>query len=344
MTSLRLKMVFFVTLLTSPATQAEEVANVYYLKWNTDHTERDIRPAIPLSSTQLDVHRAYQFTFDDTGEVASICYFAFNKPSNHSAFGAHCIRPSLSEGTVTLQYEDVNGNLVANNQGVHVIEYRGKAVTNDNGLYAGADEKRFFDADMKPINDSTGTHRYSFTRDNQGRRTSESRWNVRGDIVPEHNGFEQAYFDFDDNDYALYRAGYDLNGKAMQGPAGYHRAVFTFDQNGTFVNEEFRDLENRLVVFPRGGYARIEYHDIDALGNWHTVKLLDTKLKPLKESASVIKSEYDPLHRRTSLTYLNNDALPASNTRGVHKRVYDYSKDPEQAEITQFDLNGNAVK
>lgn len=316
----------------------------YYLKWNTDHTERQIRPAILVSKQELHQHRAYKVSYADNGYISSVCYFAFNQPSDRSAFGAHCAVPTINSDGVSLHFVDVNGNQIANSDGVFVVKYLGRVASNDAGMYAGAHEKRFYDANMEPVNDNSGTHRYSFERDKFHRRTSEVRWNKDGILVPEHNGFQQAKFAFDENDYALYRAGYTLDGSPMHGPGDYQRAVFTFDANGTFVDEEFRNMDGELVTFPRGGYARIEYHDIDIYGNWHTVKLLDTALKPLENSASLIKATYDHLHRRTEMTYWNAQAHPANNHRGVQKRIYDYTEHPERPKISQFAIDGTQVK
>ena len=224
------------------------------------------------------------------------------------------------KGTIDRVYYDAEGKQIVNANGVYIERYEYE------------DEKYplrkiHLDRELKLTDDRTGVAEYRFKRDPAGRRKSELRLNKNGEVIPEHNGFYEARFAFDDNDYAKYRKGYDKKGLPMEGPGGYATAYFWFDENGTFLKEEFRDINNNLVIFPRGGYARIEYRKIDRYGNWHELALFNEKEKPLNKHASRAIAKYDGLNRRKSILFFDIDMKPAENKRGVAKYIYSYNQD-----------------
>ncbi|MEO0973651.1 MAG: hypothetical protein AAFX85_11205, partial [Pseudomonadota bacterium] len=229
----------------------------HYLRWNTDHTERDIRPAYPVSSEQAARLPAYRICRNGAGQVVEASFFLYAKPSDRSEFGTHQVTITRAATFIERVYRDQQGEIALNSRQVAVERYSHF----ENGLPS---KKEHFGVDATTLtNDSTGTSTLVFQRDEFGRRIIETRYDTAGELVPEHNGFEQAHFAFDANDYARYRRGYDRHGQPMTGPAGYHTAYFWFNEQGTFTAEEFRDLQGQPALFPPGDYFRVEFHEID---------------------------------------------------------------------------------
>ena len=178
-----------------------------YLAWNTDHTERGLRPAYPVKPKARDRHPVYQITKDPQGRPSTVRFFLYGQPSDKSNFGAHKIVFAYGDGVIDRTFFDVKGALVANGKGVHTV----RRMLGPDGL---ATKVMYLGVDSRPIEGSDGVAEVRFQRDEKGRRVAERRLNLAGEVIPEHNGFLEARFAFDSKDYASYRRGYDLDGKA----------------------------------------------------------------------------------------------------------------------------------
>ena len=217
----------------------DRLAPGYYVRWNNDHTVRDIRPSYRIDEAQLGEHRAYRIELDGQRRAAEVTYFHYGQPSERSDFGAHRLQFRYGETEIDRIYFGVDGNRRPNQLGVFTERYV-------LGAASYPTKKVNLDADGRPMEDSYGAAEYIFVRDARGRRVSERRINLAGDIVPEHNGFKEARFAFDANDFAKYRKGYSKDGVPENGPGGYHAAHFWFDAHGAFIKEEFRDVDGNL--------------------------------------------------------------------------------------------------
>ena len=135
-----------------------------------------------------------------------------------------------------------------------------------------------------------------------------------------------------------------MTAKPVNGPAGYHGAYFWFDENGTFTKEEFRDAAGNLATFPRGGYARIVFEDIDGFGQWGRVVMFGRDGRPLSTSAAYGVSSFDERHRRTGIKFYDHKRRPAENAQGVAR--FEYVYDPSDGSLVKrvgYDLQGRAV-
>ena len=308
-----------------------------YLRWNTDHTERGIRPQYAIGPGDRDRHPVYRMTKDVVGRVSTVSFFLYGRPSDKSSFGAHRIVFTYSAGAIDQTYFDVAGTQVSNRRGV----YRVRRVLGANGF---ATKQLHLDAQARPVEDEDGVAEVRYQRDAKGRRVSERRFDLTGRAVPEHNGFLEARFAFDERDYASHRRGYDLDGRAVNGPSGYHGAYFWFDENGTFTKEEFRDVSGRLAIFPRGGYARITFDKIDAFGQWVQVSLYGVDGELLSTSAAYGVSSFDDRHRRASIEFYDRDRRPAENAQGVARFEYRYdATDGSFVKRVGYNLKGEIV-
>ncbi|MBQ4834897.1 MULTISPECIES: hypothetical protein [Pseudoalteromonas] len=312
-------MKFVITLLFfffMPLVSAKPLTPGYFLKWDSDHTEREIRPVYPIDEKEIANFKVYKVAVEN-GKPSSVCFYAFSKPSDKSNFGAHCIRFSYSDLAVTRSFFNVAGEQVVNREGIYTVKY----------LFEGRQYpslRQHLNKQGKLTESSLGVAQYRFKRDSKGRRVSEVRLNMEGTVVPEHNGFYEARFAFDNNDYATYRKGYDKNGRIMEGPNGYATAYFWFDENGTFLKEEFRDAKENLVLGPSGFFAKIVYENIDDSGNWHKISLYDEKDKLVSKYAAYAVAKYDRYNQRESITYYDTQMKISQNNRGVAKYLYKY--------------------
>lgn len=167
----------------------------YYLKWDTDHAERALRPVYPIDAGQAAEFNVYRIELENDRPQA-VCFFASMKPSNRSDFGAHCMKFRYQDGVVDREFYDVVGKRVHNVHGVHTVRY-----VFDDQPYAS--KRQNLDPSGQLVEDAAGSAEYYFWRDAAGRRNREICKDAQGKVVPEHNGFYEARFTFDRNDYAL---------------------------------------------------------------------------------------------------------------------------------------------
>lgn len=320
----------------SASVSAASVQPGYYLKWNTDHTERGLRPVYAIADEAIQSYWAYRIDVS-AGRPSRVCYFRAGVASDHADFGAHCIDFSYSAQTIERHYVNVAGARIANAKGVFTERY----LLNEHGFYYA---RQNLDAAGNLVEDSDGVAEYRFNRDDLGRRESERRLNKHGDVVPEHNGFLEACFAFDEHDYARYRKGCDGNGEPAAGPKGYAAAYFWFDRQGNFLKEEFRNLQGQPVPGPSGQFARIEYHDLDNLGNWHKAILYDGQGALLQNTGAVIRATYNRFHQRKSLTYFDAQNNKAANSQGVHQYQYHYDADGVLTARKAFSKTGRPIE
>ena len=96
------------------------------------------------------------------------------------------------------------------------------------------------------------------------------------------------------------------------------------------------------MIGPSGSFARIQYSDIDAFGNWRKISLFNADGRLLTNQAAIITADYDGRNRRKSLRYFNGQMAPAENSRGIARYLYHYDEQGRQSR-QGFSLTGNAV-
>lgn len=330
------RIVAIFTLGISAGASATSVQPGFYLKWNTDHTERGLRPVYAIAEEEIQNNWVYRIDVS-AGRPSRVCYFRAGVASEYGDFGAHCIDFTYSAQTIERHYVNVAGARIANAKGVYTERY----LLNEHGFYYA---RQNLDAAGSLVEDSDGVAEYRYSRDDLGRRKSERRLNRRGDLVPEHNGFLVACFAFDEHDYARYRKSCDGKGTPAAGPKGYAAAYFWFDQRGNFLQEEFRNLQGQAVPGPSGLFARIEYHDLDSLGNWHKATLYDAQGALLQNTGAVIRARYNEFHQRKSLSYFDAQNNKAENSRGVHQYQYHYDADGVLTARKAYSKTGRPVE
>ena len=63
----------------------------YYLDWNSDHTQRMVKPTIKLNDEESKLINCYKVTFDKDGRLQTVEYFVSGEKSSNSNFGAYLL-------------------------------------------------------------------------------------------------------------------------------------------------------------------------------------------------------------------------------------------------------------
>ncbi|WND01740.1 hypothetical protein QGN29_09260 [Temperatibacter marinus] len=307
----------------------------YYLKWNTDHTERKIEPEFLISDADYNQHKVYYIERDREGRLETIKFFFYGKPSNAADFGAHELRILYFNEKVVRQYFNVEGQRVSGGAGAYAEIYQ----LDSSGFYT---RKSYLNAAGEKIADKYGVADYQIlSRDSQGRRVSERHINLSGDVIPDrYNDFLETRFTYDKNDHLKTRAAYDLQGNRALGGGGYHTAYFWFDKKANFNKEEFRNLEEALVVPNDIHFAKIEFNNIDDFGRIQEVRYYGPDNQLLKDNPAISVLSYDALGRIIKRTYHSPDMELMNNNRGVATYVYSYKEDKTLNLRQGFDHKG----
>lgn len=315
--------------------QAQAPASGYYIHWNIDHTERGVKPAIKVSADEAKKIICYQVIFDKQGRFQRVRYFFGGTPSPYSNFGAHELVREYQQKTFTERFKNTQGQWVANSSGVYKRVYQLNA--------AGYWTKRTCEDKNGKAVAERGVARLELLRDKEHRGIAEVQYDLKGNIVPDINGFDYPYFSFTKDGLALYRQNRDKNGKVVNGKQGYATTHFVFDENGNFIHEEFRTAKGELFVPSDVHFAQINYREFDKYGKPHKVYFMDANGRPCKNKTFVMLT-YRPNLSRKDIIYYNHWGNKAETKRGYAHSVLKYAKDGKFLGRENYDLQGNKLK
>ncbi|OJJ20228.1 hypothetical protein BKI52_17310 [marine bacterium AO1-C] len=306
----------------------------YYIKWDIDHTDRQVKPSIPISAEEAKYINCYYVKFDSQNRCQSVKFYYQGKPGIYSNFGAHEIVRTYFKNHFTETYKDTQGKSIANNQGVYKVVFS----LNQRRFWR---KKQFFNHSNKPI-EVRGIAEVHMVRDQQNRAISEIQLNLKGDTIPDVNGFKQPYFAFTKEGLALYRQNRNQQGQLVNGAKGYAVVNFLFDENGNFVDEEFRDAQGKLFARPNAVYARINFREFNKYGKPARVYFLDQLGRPLKKWAHGIIEYYADMNRK-SITFYDNQGNKSTNNAGVSTIVYQYNSQGKFMGRIKYDIQGKKM-
>lgn len=318
--------------------QAQNTQSGYYIRWNIDHTKRTIKPAIRLSEAEAKKVNCYQVIFNKQGKLQQVRYFFGGTASPYSNFGAHELVREYQQKTFTERFKNTQGQWVTNSSGVYKRIYQLNAA----GYWIA---RTCVDKNGKAIAER-GIAKLVLLRNSQHQRIRDTQYDLKGNIVPDGNGFDYPHFAFTKEGLALYRQNRDKNGKVINGSRGYATVHFLFDENGNFIDEEFRNAKGELFV-PKGingiHYARVNYRELDKYGKAKRAYFMDTQGRPCKNKTFAIMS-YHPNLSRKDITYYNHLGKKAETPKGYAYSVLNYAKDGKFLGRENYDLQGKRVK
>mgnify|MGYP001056783162 FL=1 len=306
----------------------------YYLKWDIDHTDRRVKPSISISAQEAQSINCYYVKFNSKNQCQSVQYYYQGKPSVYGNFGAHQLTRIYFKDSFVETYQDTQGKPVTNRQGV----YRTVFSLDQKGFW---NKKQFFNQRKQPI-EVGGVAERQMIRDRQNRAIIEIQLNLKGDTIPDGNGFKQPHFAFTEDGLALYRQNRNPQGQLINETKGYAVVNFLFDENGNFVDEDFRDAEGKLFVRAHSDYARINFREFNRYGKPARIYFLDALGRPLKTRAYGVITYYPDMNRK-SITYYDYQGRKSANLQGVSTIEYQYAPDGRFIGKINYDTQGNKV-
>ncbi len=83
----------------------------YYVNWNVDHTERKVKPSIPISEQEAETVNCYLVKFNKKGRLSNVTYYFSGKKSNHGNYGAFQLLRVYKRDKVVEQYKASRNSL-----------------------------------------------------------------------------------------------------------------------------------------------------------------------------------------------------------------------------------------
>ncbi len=315
-----------------------QVSTNYYINWNVDHTERTIRPSIPISKAESDKINCYLVSFDGN-RFSHVQYFYSGKPSIHSSYGAFELTRTYYKDRFEDKFRGPEGNYVSTKDGVFRIVY----LLNEKGYWK---EKQFYDKNNNPI-DVKGSHsevafKSIVSRDNQNRKFTELRFNSKNDTVPDINGFKLVHFEYDSAGFISCRKQVNSNGILVNGPFGYAKVNFQCNSNGNFLDEEFLNENNKLVVHPRLCFARVNFREFNQYGKFQRVYYIDAFGHPDADRAFATV-EYNANSSRKKVTFYDRSGQKTEDNRGVAYAYFSYNEKGEFLGRVNYDIENQRI-
>lgn len=306
----------------------------YYYNWNIDHTERYVKPSIPLTKLEANKISSYLVEFNKQNYMTSVSYFFEGKPSIHSNFNAFKMVREHSPNQFIEKFMDNKGQFVLNNDGVYKRVYK----LNDSGFWI---EKMNYDRKGQLI-EVNEVARVVVERDEQGAVVSEVQYNIKGGVIPDGNGFSYVHFKYNADGLTTHRENRNREGNLVNGKFGYATVYFQFDAKGSFFEEEFRDALGHLIVHPYFDLAKIHFRELNKYGKPSRIYYINENGYPHKERAYAVVT-HRPNMTRESITYFDHVGDRTSDRNGVYSSTYEYDIKGKYLGKTHYDITGKEI-
>lgn len=312
----------------------------YYINWNVDHTQRAVKPSIPIDSLYLSTVDHYQVIFDTSGRFKTAKFFHNGTPSKHSGYGAFQIERIYSPEKFEEIFKNANGERVNDSEGTYIIRY----FTDEHGYWI---RKEYYDENDQLL-DIKGSHNETaaisiISRDSLNRMATEVRLNTNLDTIPDINGFKKVHYGFNSDGFLAYRKQLNEQGKLSNGSLGYAIAKFQCTQNGIFFDEEFRDENHKLVVHPTLKFAKVNFREFDQFGKFRRIYFIDENGYP-DESRAYAEIEHYPDSNIKSVNYFNCKGEQTMDYRGIAKIKFHYDLEGKRLKPSFYDIEGNLTE
>ena len=307
----------------------------YYLDWNSDHTQRMVKPTIKLNDEESKLINCYKVTFDKDGRLQTVEYFVSGEKSSNSNFGAYLLERKYYDHHYEEFFRNKKKERVSNENGIWYHKYH----LNEDGFWT---KKENYDTQGELLN-QYGVAIYKVYRDHQNRRLTEIRFNANLDTIPDPNGFKVTHFTYNQDGFISSRQNKNQKGALENGKYGYAKVVFHMDQNGQFYGEEFIDSNGDLANNSSLGYAKVDMRDFNKYGKNKRFYFTDESGYPSKEKAMGIVTYHDNMSRNEVVYY---DRY-GNQTRDVTVRArskYIYDENGEYVKRENYNFEGQLIK
>lgn len=294
------------------ATSKLKTRDGFYVNWNIDRTQREIKPSLPISVEEAQTINCYYVKFDDQNRVTSVKYFLSGKPSNHGSFGAFELNRVYQDKTILVSFKNTEGQSVLNASGTGVVKYH----LNESGHWM---SKEYFDLNDKMI-EADGIAKVEVTRNNNHELTSWIRFDLKKDTIPYFNGIKKTHYVFDEQGQTAFTQNLDARGNLKNGPQGVAEVAYSFDENGILLSREFRDENHKPIMHPTAGYSRVEYREFNKYGVPKRFYSMDENGYPIRYGIL----EYNRNMTIKKKTYYNRQGEIAESEAGFAYTIYLY--------------------
>jgi len=313
------------------ATSKLKTKEGFYINWNIDRTQKEIKPSLPISAAEAKSVTCYYVKFDEQDRVTSVKYFLSGKPSNDSGFGAFELNRVYEDKITYVRFKNTAGQSVLNTSGTGVIKYH----LNEAGYWMSKD---YFDLNDKMI-EANGVAKIEVTRNNKNELACWIRYDLKKDTVANSNGIKKTYYIFDEQGQTAFTQNLDANGHLKNGALGVAELAYSFDENGTLLSREFRDKNHNPVMHPKVMYSRVEYREFNKYGFPKRFYSIDEKGYPIGHGII----EYNSNMTRKKLTFYNGKSEPAEAFSGYAYIIYQYNDQGAFVKAKRFNLAGEEI-
>lgn len=325
-------LITILVLFISKTTVSAQKKSGFYINWDINHTETDVRPSIPISEEEAKNINCYYVAFDDQDKFQSVKFYFSGHPSEFSNYGAHELVRTYSDGFYVDKFKDINGDFVASS-GITSKQY----TLNKNGHWI---KKEHFSDDQLM---KSGVAYSQVIRNAKGEILREIQFSSKGDTIPDGNGFKVVHFSYDENGLTKYRQNRNNEGEIKNGENGYATVIFQFTQHGMFFEEQFLNDEGELFLHPAFDLAKINLREFNQYGKPHRVYYIDEMGYPHTNRAYGVIT-YRPNMTRESITYFDRIGQPTVDTNGIAKSVYNYSPQGQYLGRTHYGLDDQVIQ
>ncbi len=313
------------------ATSKLKTRDGFYINWNIDRTQKEIRPSLPISVEEAQTVNCYYVKFDEQNRVTSVKYFLSGKPSNNGSYGAFEFNRFYGEKIVEVRFKNTEGQSVLNTSDTGIIKYH----LNENGYWI---RKEFFDLNGKMI-EAGGVATVEVSRNSNDEMTSWLRYDLKKDTVPYFNGMMKTYYLFDEQGQTTFAQHLDANGNLKNGPQDVAEVAYSYDENGILLSREFRDENHKRIMHPTGLYSRVEYREFTKYGFPQRFYVLDEKGYFIRYG----NIEYNANMSRKKMTFYNRQGEIAEIEGGYAYTLFLYNDQGEFVKEKRLNLAGEEI-
>lgn len=313
------------------ATSKLKTKDGFYINWNIDRTQKEIKPSLPISLEEARVISCYFVKYDEQNRVTSVKYFSSGKPSNYGSYGAFEMNRIYGGKITQVRFKNTEGQAVLNASGAGVIKY----YLDKTGHWM---RKEYFDLNNKMI-EADGVSKIEVTRNNDNELTSWIRYNLKQDTIPYFNGIKKTHYLFDEQGQIAFSQNLDSNGNLKNGPLGVAEVAYSFDENGTLLSREFRDENHNPIMHPTARYSRVEYREFNKYGIPKRFYSMDEKGYPIRYGIL----EYNRNMTIKKKTYYNRQGEIAESEEGFAYTIYIYNDQGKLVKEKRLNLAGEEI-
>ncbi len=307
----------------------------YYMNWNSDHTNRTVKPTIKLTEDEIKSINCYKVTFDNDERLKTVEYFVAGKKSSNSNFGAHILERKYYDNYFEEIFKNKKQERIINANGIWLHKY----LLNESGFWV---RKENYDNEGKLVN-HYGVAIYKVDRDYQNRRLTEIRFNSNLDTIPDPNGFKVTHFTYNKDGFISSRQNRNEEGILENGKYGYAKVIFHMDQNGQFYGEEFINSHGKLANSSSLGYAKVDMRDFNEYGKNKRFYFTDESGYPSKEKAMGVVTYHKNMSRNEVL-YYDRYGKQTKDEKVRVKSKYIYDENGEYIKRENYNYKGELIK